>query len=117
MLGAGRNLRSTVFSSQKKRPIITLLHAGPDYSSVAGEFWKEEAAVQGSKRYPSLPMVVQDSHPSSGDLLTITTYPLPVFSKVLILKVVRRSEEHTSELQSPCNLVCRLLLEKKNNTV
>src|SRR2546426_6873701 len=28
----------------------------------------------------------------------------------------RRSEEHTSELQSPCNLVCRLLLEKKKNT-
>src|SRR5256885_10264244 len=27
---------------------------------------------------------------------------------------VGRSEEHTSELQSPCNLVCRLLLEKKN---
>src|SRR5256885_5436819 len=27
--------------------------------------------------------------------------------------VVKRSEEHTSELQSPCNLVCRLLLEKK----
>src|SRR5256885_9636090 len=29
--------------------------------------------------------------------------------------VVIRSEEHTSELQSPCNLVCRLLLEKKKN--
>src|SRR5688500_19846903 len=28
-------------------------------------------------------------------------------------KAVVRSEEHTSELQSPCNLVCRLLLEKK----
>src|SRR5205807_8474592 len=27
--------------------------------------------------------------------------------------IVIRSEEHTSELQSPCNLVCRLLLEKK----
>src|SRR5256885_5615005 len=27
-----------------------------------------------------------------------------------------RSEEHTSELQSPCNLVCRLLLEKKIKT-
>src|SRR2546426_6599372 len=26
-----------------------------------------------------------------------------------------RSEEHTSELQSPCNLVCRLLLEKKKD--
>src|SRR6266581_7030933 len=29
---------------------------------------------------------------------------------------VKRSEEHTSELQSPVHLVCRLLLEKKNNT-
>src|SRR5256885_4065005 len=28
-----------------------------------------------------------------------------------------RSEEHTSELQSPCNLVCRLLLEKKKHIV
>src|SRR2546426_4245746 len=27
-----------------------------------------------------------------------------------------RSEEHTSELQSPCNIVCRLLLEKKKNS-
>src|SRR2546426_3066918 len=31
----------------------------------------------------------------------------------LAREVQRRSEEHTSELQSPCNLVCRLLLEKK----
>src|SRR5205807_4737696 len=30
-----------------------------------------------------------------------------------ILQAAGRSEEHTSELQSPCNLVCRLLLEKK----
>src|SRR5205807_8126140 len=30
---------------------------------------------------------------------------------------VQRSEEHTSELQSPCNLVCRLLLEKKNQEI
>src|SRR5256885_4557741 len=28
-----------------------------------------------------------------------------------------RSEEHTSELQSPCNLVCRLLLEKKKHSI
>src|SRR5205807_10402852 len=32
-------------------------------------------------------------------------HPLP--------RILLRSEEHTSELQSPCNLVCRLLLEKK----
>src|SRR2546426_1336525 len=32
-------------------------------------------------------------------------------------KSARRSEEHTSELQSPCNLVCRLLLEKKKKNI
>src|SRR2546426_11288124 len=31
--------------------------------------------------------------------------------------LVGRSEEHTSELQSPCNLVCRLLLEKKKTNI
>src|SRR5256885_8902797 len=31
----------------------------------------------------------------------------------ITMLIVERSEEHTSELQSPCNLVCRLLLEKK----
>src|SRR5256885_11892113 len=33
-----------------------------------------------------------------------------------LLDCARRSEEHTSELQSPCNLVCRLLLEKKKKS-
>src|SRR2546426_7187524 len=38
---------------------------------------------------------------------------------VLAKRIVHeaRSEEHTSELQSPCNLVCRLLLEKKSNNI
>src|SRR5256885_12352688 len=31
----------------------------------------------------------------------------------MVVPAPHRSEEHTSELQSPCNLVCRLLLEKK----
>src|SRR2546426_4973822 len=37
------------------------------------------------------------------------------FSRPVLAKIIpaSRSEEHTSELQSPCNLVCRLLLEKK----
>src|SRR5256885_13319795 len=38
-----------------------------------------------------------------------------VVDRALREVVVHRSEEHTSELQSPCNLVCRLLLEKKKN--
>src|SRR5256885_11021253 len=37
--------------------------------------------------------------------------------KSQIPKPKKRSEEHTSELQSPCNLVCRLLLEKKKNRI
>src|SRR5256885_6781103 len=35
--------------------------------------------------------------------------------KTIAMPGQHRSEEHTSELQSPCNLVCRLLLEKKKN--
>src|SRR5256885_4855386 len=35
----------------------------------------------------------------------------------VVCRAHARSEEHTSELQSPCNLVCRLLLEKKKETV
>src|SRR5205807_8087429 len=33
----------------------------------------------------------------------------------LVREQLKRSEEHTSELQSPCNIVCRLLLEKKTS--
>src|SRR2546426_5544954 len=46
---------------------------------------------------PIVPIIINDLEP-----------PYP--------SVRRRSEEHTSELQSPCNLVCRLLLEKKKRT-
>src|SRR5256885_11852180 len=47
---------------------------------------------------------------------TINASFFHLFAHDLALKQTRllRSEEHTSELQSPCNLVCRLLLEKKN---
>src|SRR5256885_8076943 len=42
----------------------------------------------------------------------------PVLGSVQItFASAARSEEHTSELQSPCNLVCRLLLEKKKKIV
>src|SRR5205085_8906836 len=40
---------------------------------------------------------------------------LQVLDRTIALLVSDRSEEHTSELQSQSNLVCRLLLEKKNN--
>src|SRR2546426_5845638 len=42
-----------------------------------------------------------------------TMQHVPNAGRLDTLHVATRSEEHTSELQSPCNLVCRLLLEKK----
>src|SRR5256885_9853708 len=42
--------------------------------------------------------------------------PTAAASRSSACSTASRSEEHTSELQSPCNLVCRLLLEKKKAT-
>src|SRR5256885_10731340 len=49
------------------------------------------------------------------DAMTTAPTSAPAPSDPLLV-VNGRSEEHTSELQSPCNLVCRLLLEKKNKS-
>src|SRR5256885_9469063 len=46
---------------------------------------------------------------------TMHTFPLNSTNDFGSKLLGSRSEEHTSELQSPCNLVCRLLLEKKKN--
>src|SRR2546426_9110190 len=48
---------------------------------------------------------------ATGDAVVID--PGDDIERVQEILVRHRSEEHTSELQSPCNLVCRLLLEKK----
>src|SRR5256885_4526350 len=52
--------------------------------------------------------------PHEVPLLGFLSLVLPVVAAGnTVVAVPSRSEEHTSELQSPCNLVCRLLLEKK----
>src|SRR2546426_3483380 len=84
--------RSTLF------PYTTLFrsrirHPDAQGRRVGGIVWH----TQGSGK--SLTMVM---------LATAIAEDLPVLNK--------RSEEHTSELQSPCNLVCRLLLEKKKTS-
>src|SRR5256885_17022409 len=59
---------------------------------------------------------LHDALPISGTppLLIPARHPYTVGSYTVIPQHLR-SEEHTSELQSPCNLVCRLLLEKKKS--
>src|SRR2546426_6504006 len=62
--------------------------------------------------------LVQSARQWAGDAgLELETAPdLPRAVRQLAAKRWR-SEEHTSELQSPCNLVCRLLLEKKKKKI
>src|SRR2546426_6294244 len=54
---------------------------------------------------------------SSASGFTVMIDDSPSFNQPILRTHTsrKRSEEHTSELQSPCNLVCRLLLEKKKN--
>src|SRR5256885_12029746 len=53
----------------------------------------------------------------STTMLAISTYLMLLVRKASRQTLAAvRSEEHTSELQSPCNLVCRLLLEKRTTT-
>src|SRR5256885_6273744 len=49
----------------------------------------------------------------AGHLLPVPYTRAALDVVVANVRAAKRSEEHTSELQSPCNLVCRLLLEKK----
>src|SRR5436190_17433993 len=72
---------------------------------------------------------LHDALPIWGTLRGYGPFARPVFNESLLLLqafqgvtavitlVLARSEEHTSELQSHSDLVCRLLLEKKNNEV
>src|SRR2546426_2525276 len=61
--------------------------------------------------------VLQASHEPAGafaaSLPSATQDEISHIVERFVAARARRSEEHTSELQSPCNLVCRLLLEKK----
>src|SRR5256885_12955147 len=61
---------------------------------------------------------LHDALPICPDLTLATALRTAATSALAARRLARpgcrsRSEEHTSELQSPCNLVCRLLLEKK----
>src|SRR3989454_2091307 len=58
--------------------------------------------AEGLDRIPDRPVLYAANHSSMFDIWALAA---------------TRSEEHTSELQSPCNLVCRLLLEKKKEAV
>src|SRR5256885_11031747 len=65
------------------------------------------------EKFNRYPKDLDELAPPEGDFIYPTARILDAWEQPIIYKYTR-SEEHTSELQSPCNLVCRLLLEKKN---
>src|SRR5256885_10458765 len=86
------------------------------YTTLFRSVWKSRGA-----RRPAYPSIV-----GSGPNSTILHYPrserIMQDGELILMDMAAefahyaaRSEEHTSELQSPCNLVCRLLLDKKNS--
>src|SRR5256885_5484649 len=89
--------RSTLF------PYTTLFRSDP---AGIGEANVEEALLS----HPSgLKVLLAPIEPEAGEMIH--------GEHLRQIIAVLRSEEHTSELQSPCNLVCRLLLEKKKTNV
>src|SRR5205807_9811910 len=67
---------------------------------------------RGTTTADALSSVEQLKPPDQPDSTVSSPYPCPCAPSQR-----KRSEEHTSELQSPCNLVCRLLLEKKKQII
>src|SRR5256885_12010005 len=65
--------------------------------------------------HDALPILTGIVFALSGYIVSLTDNIVYLYS-ICVLPQIERSEEHTSELQSPCNLVCRLLLEKKKTT-
>src|SRR2546426_5615358 len=86
--------RSTLF------PYTTLFRSEIRRAKDLLEEAKEELASEGREHDPGVQVGMMVEVPSA----------------VALANQLIRSEEHTSELQSPCNLVCRLLLEKKKKS-
>src|SRR2546426_8739153 len=71
-----------------------------------------QAAMRSVPRSVDDPLGAND-HNVNGTLHVLEAARRAGVRRVVYASSSSRSEEHTSELQSPCNLVCRLLLEKK----
>src|SRR5688572_32040047 len=90
-------------------PAITACDAPADFSSrTQAPSWPMEIQWKGARTFAAA--TSSSLNVSSFSPMTVTSCPSARAAGH------DRSEEHTSELQSQSNLVCRLLLEKKNNT-
>src|SRR5688500_20052066 len=83
----------------------TTLFRSDTFVKIVGGNQKPSAGITQSALHRSAPSL----SPMSLSVLIRSSWAAELTAPMSV-----RSEEHTSELQSPCNLVCRLLLEKKN---
>src|SRR5690348_17809877 len=96
--------RSTLF------PYTTLFRSWSSYLNVGGILRETAATNDAVTLHQNAAAVVGDLLRTSADDLKLLRAAAQTDST---LSLSYRSEEHTSELQSPVHLVCRLLLEKK----
>src|SRR2546426_8886763 len=113
--------------------------AARDQGKVAQYAWSPDYHAVLGRRLEQLATAIRDGSPGAKTRCYVDAGPVPerelaqraglgwigknmmlihpeLGSFTFIGVVLTRSEEHTSELQSPCNLVCRLLLEKKKKS-
>src|SRR5690242_21526125 len=95
--------RSTLFPTRRSSDLSAYLEAARDYLIVADSIGQVLA----------LSDVARSLNAVALERLSAPLDTLPLLPHSGVLSLGTRSEEHTSELQSHVNLVCRLLLEKK----
>src|SRR5207237_7506906 len=97
------------FPNWSQRLVIVLLLSGFPIALILA--WAFDVTPQGIKTTPMI--AVPGAHRRRNVIMLVATGVIISAAAGFFLL---RSEEHTSELQSHLNLVCRLLLEKKKNT-
>src|SRR5256886_3927326 len=105
----------SIKSRQKldRQQIQNLLPAGAARNALDCALWDLEAKVSGKRAWELANIRIVDAVETAFTISLDTPEKMAAAAKANITAPVLRSEEHTSELQSQSNLVCRLLLEKK----
>src|SRR5688500_15071102 len=108
LTGAGRYLK-------ERNPQVKII-AGDPAGSILAEYWRSKGANRIEGTPYKIEGIGQDKLPGTLDMSLVDDYRTVSDKESFAMARRLRSEEHTSELQSPCNLVCRLLLEEKKRS-
>src|SRR5256885_6128163 len=117
LLKAGMTLDEalSILEKRLKQPRVQQMTHSLHQALIDGRSFSQALSLL-PRIFPPLYVNLVAAGEASGALPQILLRLVKHLAQATELRDRVRSEEHTSELQSPCNLVCRLLLEKKNNT-